>query len=352
MDKHAGPGRSRVFGSGTVAGLIAVALVVTGCASGTTGGTDSSETKVVATTTMLGSVTGEIVACAGGQVETILPVGADPHEFSPSSRDVSEMTKADLVVANGLGLEEGMAGALESVRTDGGQVLEVAPLVNPIPFGDEAEHENPEDEADHDQQGEDQVDSVTAPASEGATDSHEHSGDDPHFWMDVGRMADGARIIGQKLAELTGDRKYEQCGQQVEQQLNTLNKQLKEQLDTVPKNKRVMVTDHDALGYFAQAYDYEILETVIPGGSTLGDPSSAELAALAKTMNDAGATTVFANTAGSNALVDALAKEVPGAQVVELYIGSIGEPGTEAGSYDGMMTVDVDRITSALTPGA
>lgn len=350
-----GPVANRKKAATAAAGLLGAALAVASCSSAATDETSTASATVVSTTTMLGSVTGQIVECAGGDAQTMVPIGADPHDFSPSSQDVTTMTNADLVVANGLGLEEGMTSTLENVTADGGQVLEVAPLVNPIPFGEEAKHqeEDHEDEDDHSEETSNAA-ANTEDESQGHSDEddHDHSGDDPHFWMDAGRMAQAAGIIGQKLAEVTGDQQYKQCGQVVKQELNGLNKELKEQLQTVPENDRVMVTDHDALGYFAQAYDYEILETVIPGGSTLGDPSSAELAGLAETMKDAGVTTVFANTANPSALVDALAQEVPGAQVVELYIGSIGEPGTEAGSYAGMMRVDTDRITSALNPPA
>ncbi len=95
--------------------------------------------SVVSTTTQLGSVVGEIIACASptSSAITLLPIGADPHDFSPSSDQVAVMVTSDLVVTNGLMLEEGLEDALENAAADGATILEIAPLVDPIPFGGE-----------------------------------------------------------------------------------------------------------------------------------------------------------------------------------------------------------------------
>jgi len=131
----------------------AVGLVLAGCNSGSD--TAADDTAVVATTTMLGSVVGDIVACAGGTVETLMPVGADPHDFSASSAQVASVVNADLVVANGFGLEEGLTDALESAEADGTTVLEVAPQVDPIEFGG-GDHDHDHDEEAHDEEAHDE----------------------------------------------------------------------------------------------------------------------------------------------------------------------------------------------------
>ena len=112
--------------------------------------------------------------------------------------------------------------------------------------------------------------------------------------------------------------------------------------------KRILVTDHDALEYFAAAYGYEVAGTVVPGGSTLAEPSSAELAALAATVQAAGVPAIFANVANPQALVDALAAEAGDVEVVELYIGSLGPAGSGADTYQTMMTTNAQRISDAL----
>ena len=112
--------------------------------------------------------------------------------------------------------------------------------------------------------------------------------------------------------------------------------------------KRILVTDHDALGYFAAAYGYNVAGTVVPGGSTLAEPSSAELAALAATVQETGVPAIFANTANPQALVDALAAEVGDVEVVDLYVGSLGPAGSGADTYQPMMTTNAQRISDAL----
>jgi zinc/manganese transport system substrate-binding protein len=243
----------------------------------------------------------------------LIPVGADPHDYSPSSSDVAAMVKADLVVTNGLGLEEGLTSALAAAREDGAVVLEVGPALDPQPFG-------------------------TSSASK-----------DPHVWMDVSRMAKAATVIGDRVAEATGDPAYAACGKKVAATLATTDTEVRAILAAVPAASRILVTDHDAFGYFSRAYDFRVAGAVIPGGSTLAQPSSSELSALAKTVRTAGVKAIFANTANPTALVDALAGE-SGKQVavVDLYVGSLGPVGSGAETYQAMMLTDAHRIADAL----
>jgi zinc/manganese transport system substrate-binding protein len=331
-----------------VATVAAAALVLAGCA-----GTDSDPAAsptgpagagatIVATTTIWGDITRQIVECAGvGEVSTLIPVGADPHDFSPSSQDVAAMVGADLVIANGLDLEEGLEESIESAQQDGATVFEVAPLLDPIPFGDEGEeHSGDEGEEHSDEEGEEHSD------EEG--EEHGHSGDDPHVWLDVTRVATASALIGAELTEVTGNAAYTQCGEDLQTELTTLNGEVAATLATVPEGGRILVTDHDAFGYFAKAYDFTVAGVVIPGGSTLAEPSSAELAELTATVKDAGVAAIFANTANPEALTDALAAEVGDIDVVPLYVGSLGGPGSGAETYQGMMTTNAQLISDAL----
>lgn len=324
--RQRGPIMTRRTTPVALAGITA-ALVLAGCASSDTGTTTSgsagSGASIVATTTIWGDITGQIVECAGaGQVTTLMPVGADPHDYSPSSQDVAAMVGADLVVANGLGLEEGLQKSIESAQQDGASVLEVAPLLDPIPFGGEG--------------------------SGGEGEEAHASGDDPHVWLDVTRAGAAAALIGAELTQTTGNAAYTQCGKDLQAELTTLNEGVAATLATVPEDARILVTDHDAFGYFADAYDYTVAGVVIPGGSTLAEPSSAELAELTTTVTEAGVGAIFANTANPQALIDALAAEVGDIEVVDLYVGSLGEPGSGADTYQGMMRTNAQRISDAL----
>lgn len=314
------------------AAIAAVAVAaLAGC--GTPDGSDADGPSIVATTTILGDVAGRVGECGGLEVETLIPVGADPHDYAPSSADVRDMVQADLVIANGLGLEEGLASALESAREDGADVLEVAPLLNPRTMGS-ADH----DDADHDD----------ADAAEG---EHHHDDDslDPHVWLDVSRMADAAELIGAELAEVTGDDGLVTCGERVAAELMATDAEVRVILEAVPDDARVLVTDHDAFGYFAQAYGFEVAGVVVPGGSTLAEPSSEELAALADVVRDVGVRAIFANTAHRTALIEALSAEVGEVSVVELYVGSLGVEGSGAEDYAGMMFTDARLIAQALS---
>lgn len=304
----------------TAAGLAASVLVLAGCgsdtgpASSTGTGAGGAGARVVATTTIWGDITGQVVECAGaGEVTTLIPVGSDPHDFSPSSQDVAAMVSADLVVANGLGLEEGLAQSLESATSDGATVLEIAAQVDPLPFG-----------------------------ADGAAE------DDPHVWHDVARAARAAGLIGGELTKVTGNPAYAECGTLLQGELMTVNDAVATTLGTVPEDSRILVTDHDALGYLAAAYGYTVAGTVVPGGSTLAEPSSAELAALSAVVREAGVPAIFANTANPQALVEALASEVGDIAVVDLYVDSVGAPGSGADTYQGMVTTNAQRISDAL----
>lgn len=322
---HAGKRRSRR--RLVVVGLACMTAGLAGCASdsGSPAPGGNSEIQVVATTTIWGDIASQITDCAGtGTVTTLMPIAADPHDFSPSSQDITKIVSADLVVANGLGLEEGLAGALETAQVDGATVLEVAPQLDPMPFG--AGHAQADDHA-------------------GDADNQDY---DPHVWLDASRTAAGAQLIGRELASRTADQRFAECGDEVAEALTELHQQVKATLAGVPAGNRVLVTDHDSFGYFARAYDFDVVGTVVPGGSTLAKPSSADLAKLAKDVKAAGVPAIFSNTANPQALVEALAAEVGDVEVVELYEGSLGGPESSAATYQGLMTTNAERIAAAL----
>ncbi len=332
--------------TGVLAVGAALSLGLAACGSDPTPASDADGVSVVTTTTLLGNIVDEIVACGGGVNTTILPIGADPHDFSPSSADVATMVQANVVISNGLGLEAGLTDALASAAEDGAEVVAIAALVDPIPFGEE--NHSDEDHADEDHADEDHADEDHADEDH-ADEEHGHSdGLDPHFWFDMTRMAQAAVIIGDTLAA-TGDSAYADCGQQVSAEILTAQTELEQILSVVPESRRVLVTDHDAMEYFAAAYDFTVAGSVIPAGTTLAEPSSADLQALVEVMKSAGVTAIFANAAQPAALADAVAAEV-GADVVvvPLFIESLGEPGSEAGTYTTMMLTNAERIADAL----
>ena len=310
--------------------------------------------SVVSTTTQLGSVVGGIVACASpdSAAITLLPIGADPHDFSPSSAQVADMVTSDLVVANGLMLEAGLEDALENAASDGATVLEVAPLVDPIPFGgghgDEHGDEDGDEHGDEDgdEHGDEDEDGDEHGDEHGDEDAH--GSEDPHFWFDMNRMATAAEIIGAELAENNGD-VFADCGSKIADEIRSAEQDVRSLLESVPADQRILVTDHDALGYLADVYGYEIAGTVIPSGTTLAEPSSADLVELVDVIEDEGVQVIFANTADPTTLADAVAAEAgTDVQVVTLFVGSLGGPGSGAEDYVSMMLTNAELISGAL----
>ena len=330
---------------------LAAMLTVAGCSAA--GGetveagsvlTDSAEDdfapSVVVTTTILGSVVSDIATCAVGddsRVTVLMPLGADPHDFQASSAQVAQMAKADLIVANGLGLEEGMLDALENIETDGGVVMEIASLLDPLPLGNLDGHV----EDDHDDHAEDDHELEDPVAEE---EAHDHGDFDPHFWFDMERMAQAAELIGAELA-LTGGEAYETCSVSVAADIRAAELDVITILEEIPERDRILVTDHDSLGYFADRYDFRIVGVVIPGGSTLGETNSQELAALVATMTIENVAAIFGDTATNSELLDVLASELDSdVSVIQLYVGSLGGPGSGAETYQEMMLINAALI--------
>jgi zinc/manganese transport system substrate-binding protein len=264
---------------------------------------DDGVTRVVATTSILGDVVTQLVGDANVDVDVLMPAGVDPHDFAPSARQVAAMRDADLLVVNGLGFEAGVEDAIEAAASDGVEVVT-------------------------------------------ATDAVEAAGlvidDDPHVFTDPERMQAVAEAVADALG-VSSERYVEQ--------LEALDAEIEDALRRVPEERRVLVTNHDVFAYFADHFGFEVLGVVIPGGSTLAEASAADLADLAANVEDAGVPAVFADTSSPRDLADALAREV-GAdiEVVELYSESLGEEGSGADTYIGMMRTNAERIAEALAP--
>lgn len=308
-------------------------LLLAACATPAAEPVDPADLAVVTTTTVLGDLVDQITACGGGTSTTVMPVGADPHDFSPSAEQVAQLVRADVVIMNGLDYESGLTSALENAEADGARLFAVGPELDPIEFANAHEGDELASDDDH-----------------GHDDDHGYGSEDPHVWLDMGRMAQAAQIIGVELDGITGqDGTYAACGDQVAKQISEAEVQVKEILASVPEASRVLVTDHESLGYFAEAYGFEIAGTVIPASTTLAQPSSADLAALTQLMKDEGVSVIFVNSAEPTRLAEAVAAET-GTQVrVEaLFVESLGEPGSGAETYTGMMLTNAQRIATNL----
>jgi zinc/manganese transport system substrate-binding protein len=297
--------------------VVAIALLVMSAAAGCAGRAPGGERGplVVATTTVVGDLVRNV---AGDQapVEVLMPIGADPHEFQASARQAALVREADLLVTSGLGLEEGLQDLIGAVRDEGVPVLELGPELDPLSW---------------------QAERV------------KDQGLDPHWWLDPLRAARAARLIADRREALSPGGGWRQRADQYVAKLQALDRDVRTLVATVPKAQRKLVTLHQAFGYFAARYRFEVVGVVIAGGSTEAQPSAKEIARLAARINDQGVPVVFAETTLPTRLADSLAREAgPNIRVVRLYTGSLGEAGSTAGTYLGMIATDAQRIAEAL----
>lgn len=322
-----------------VALLAVLALVAVGCSSDDDAEGDTL--TIVATTTIWGDVVSQIAGDTA-TVEVLMPVGADPHAYQASSQQAALVESADLVVANGLGLEEGLHDLLESAVSDGVNLFEVGPELNPIPFGDS--EEDHDDEEGHDEDG----DTGHDDDEEGHEHDHEADGDDPHVWLDPDRVALAAKLIAEELLEMDPEGPWLERANDYIVSLVALDEDLAKDFGALTADGRKMVTNHHSFGYFAERYNFTIVGVVVPGGSTLSDPSSQDLAALVETMEAENARTIYTETTEPSTLADAVAAELgEDVSVVELYTGSLGEAANGTNSYLGMMRENAKRIVEA-----
>lgn len=272
---------------------------------------ESEGPLVVATTSILGEIATRIVG-DHGTVEVVIPVGVDAHEFQPSSQQAALMAGADLVVANGLGLEQGLQDVLEATRAEGTPVVELAPLVDPLPLETGA-------------------------------------GDDPHFWMDPTRVAAAGTALAARMADVSPDVDWAATAAEYAAEMAATDAEVEALLAPIASEARRLVTNHEALGYFADRYGFTIVGVIVPGGSSLGQPSSAELADLVTLMEQEGTNVIFAETTQPSDLAEALAAELGGdVEVIELYTESLGADGSGAETISGMLTTNARLIAGAL----
>ena len=322
---------------------------------------DGAPLTVVATT----SIIGDIVARIGDDqidLTVLMGPGEDPHSFQPVVQELTAVATADVVFVNGWDLEAGLADDLETIG-EGAPIVPISANIEPLPFGGHAhegeEHDDDEhddDEHDDDEHGDEEHDDdehEDEHGDEADGDDHDHGSMDPHVWFSITNVSRWVDNVAQVLSELDPDNAATYTANAVayQQELTALEEYAAEQLATIPESARIIVTNHDSFNYFAAAYDFTILGTIIPGGSTLAEPSASDLADLITTMEETGVCTIFTETTVSDTLAQTVAAELDGCSavdVISLYTGAVGPAGSGADSYAGMMRANIDAIVSGL----
>ena len=268
---------------------------------------------VMVSTSILGDVVSEIVG-GSAEVDVVMGRGVDPHEFEPSARAIATMHDADVLVVNGLGFEEALTDEIEAARADGLTVITASDAIEPLRLA-------------------------------GGPDA------DPHFFTDPVLMAEAVERIADELASALPELRTKSFDERVAAyvaRLDSLATRVADLVTDVPEERRLMVTNHEVFGYFADRFGFEIVGVVIPGGTTLAEPGAADLSELADAIEAHDVPALFADTSSPSRLADALAAEGTDVEVVELFSESLGEAGSGAATYVEMVQTNAERIVEAL----
>ena len=315
---------------------------------------DGQRLQVVASTNIIADVVAQV---GGDQIDLVglIPVGADPHSFEPRPQDLVALNEAHVIFVNGLGLEEPLEPLLENLDGDG-VVVSVNTGVETRQLGDEeTDHAHEEgdhaDEGEHTDEAEHAEEETHAEAGDHADAEHAHAhGDiDPHTWFSIDAVTKWVDNVETALSALdpANAATYADNAAAYRAELAALDAELADQLAVLPVEQRKLVTDHDSLGYLADAYDFEVVGTVIPSLSTLAAPSAAQLALLQEQIREEDAKAVFVGTTVNPNLAEQLAADT-GIAVVPIYTGSLSDPDGPAGSYVEFMRYAVAAIVEAL----
>ena len=278
---------------------------------------DSGKLQVVATTTIVG----DVVAQVGGnwiELHVLLPVGSDPHSFDPTPQDIAKVADADIVFANGAGLEKFLDTLIESAGADE-RVVSVS-------------------------------EGITLRGLETAPPGDDESpGTDPHTWVDPNNVLVWVDNIEHALAAADPDHaaNYAENAARYRKQLTDLDAWIRQQVEEIPPENRKLVTDHTLFGYFADEYGFEQVGALIPGYSTLAEPSAQELAAIEDAIREYGVPAIFVGNTVNPALAERVAEDT-GTQLVTVYTGSLSGPDGDAPTYLDYMRYNVTAFVEAL----
>ncbi len=292
---------------------LSLGLVLAGCTPVETEASTDPRPSVVASSTIIADLT-EDIAGETINLTSILRPGDDPHIYEPVPNDIKALEKADLVLYNGFNLEPALIRLLEAGSQDALH----------IPVGEVV------DALEMSKAGQKQL--------------------DPHVWGDVTNAIAMVNAIRDALIDLSpADQAiFIANAQTLNSQLADLDTWISRQIQTIPEEKRLLVTTHDAFQYYTTAYEMEMLGTLI-GISTEEQPSAQTVQNLVREIKTRQVPAIFAETTINPQLIQTVADEA-GVELAQpaLYSDSIGAPGSSGDSYRTMMESNTQTIVEAL----
>lgn len=303
-------------------GLLALAslawLILGACGGDDSGG--GSGLKVVATTTQIGALTREV---AGDAVElsVLLEAGADAHDYEPSPKAVARVNEADVVLVNGIGLDEWLDDIIA-----GAGAREVVVVTEGITIREASGHSGEEEEG------------------------HGHDEGDPHVWHDPVNAKVMVDNIVAALSAAAPDfaETFRANGETYKAKLDAVDAQVRALIDAIPMEDRKVVTNHDSFGYFLDRYGLEFVGAIIPGTSKDTQPSAKEIAELTDLIKREGVRAIFAEEEVDPKVAKQLAADTGVKIVTGLYADSLGPAGSGADTVDGMLLSNATKIAEAL----
>lgn len=307
--------------------VTALLLGLAGCAPPGEGSDD--RLRVVATTTQVGSIAAEV----GGEaidLTILLQPGAEAHDYEMTPADAAAVEDAALVVRSGAGLESWLDEALETIATN----ATLVDLSEGIELREPGEGEPAHEEEPGQEEGEHHV--------------------DPHYWLSAPNAIQMVRNVASALgaARPSDVAAFDERAAALTGRLEAADAEIRRLMDEIPGERRGIVTNHDALGYFIEEYGLRFVGSIFPNLDVSSEPSPRELADLIETIRSEEVVALFSESAVSPELAGTVAAET-GATVVEepLYTDSLGPPGSGADTLDGMLLHNARVIHGALADG-
>ncbi len=331
------------------------------------------------------SILADVVAQVAGEhatVTAVMPIGVDPHSFEPTPRALTALSSADVVFTNGIHFEENLVPILSNTTT--APLVEVSRCVFVREFGlddhheDEAEapeHEHEAETHDHETAHDESCETLHAELATLATwftpaedammaygcegeeadhqDSdggHAHAGCDPHVWQNPYNVMVWTITVRDTLTELDPAH-ADAYASNAQAYLNELNALVTDfilpTLAPLPVEQRLLVTNHETMGYFAETFEFRMIATVLEGNTTGADSSLQDLAGLVDQLTQAGVVALFAETSAGEGVIQQLAQEI-NVPVATLYTDSLSESEGVAPTYLAFMRYNIRTIVEAL----
>lgn len=262
-------------------------------------------------------------------IETLAPLGLDPHSFEPAPQDVARIANSQALIVNGFGFEKWLQETLDNAGGQRVVITASAGLVSRQPGATEL---------------------IEADEGHETGEAHDHEEGDPHFWLDpVQALAYVENIrAGLSQADPAGREVYAANAAAYSAELRALDSFIAQQMAPIPPQHRQIVTNHESLGYFADRYGLQIVGAIIPSVSSGSSPSAQQMAQLIERIKQTGVRAIFLETGADAKLARQIAQETGVVVVSDLYTHSITPPDGPAPTYVQMMRHNAQTIARAL----